>query len=241
LTRIAYLDGPRLRRGLLAGIDHVARQRAELDRINVFPVPDGDTGTNLTLTLRSIAHAVRGLDTRSVGEVAGVAAEASVLAARGNSGMLFSNFLLGFARGLRQRIRAGTADIAEALSTAAASLHEALENPREGTIITVAREVAADARRRARLGGDLYPWLRDVSVTGRESLKRTREMLPALREAGVVDAGAKGFVAFFDGVLHYIEGGVAPEEADLAPEPSGARPSLYVAREAGVGSDEGRY
>jgi DegV family protein with EDD domain len=239
--RIAYLDGQRLRRALLAGIEHVSRQRAELDRINVFPVPDGDTGTNLALTLTSVAEALHPVDSRSVSEVAGVAAEASVMGARGNSGMLISNFLLVFARSLGRRIRAGTSEIAEALTAAAASLHQVLESPREGTIITVAREMAAEANRRARLRPDLYPWLRDVQACAWRSLRRTRELLPALREAGVVDAGAKGFVALFDGVLHYVEGRA---EAPLdAPRPTAgpALPSLYVAREAGVGADEGRY
>lgn len=239
---ISYLDGPRLRRGMLAGIEHVTSERAELDRINVFPVPDGDTGTNLALTLRAVADAVKTVDSRSISEVAGVAAEASVMAARGNSGMLFSYFLLGFARSLGSRIRAGTADVAEAMSSAAASLHEVLEQPREGTIITVAREMAAEALRRAHRDHDVYTWLRGLQVTARRSLRRTRELLPVLREAGVVDAGAKGFVSFFDGMIHYIEGRSGGSSADtLEPPPSVPHYSLYAAREAGMGADEGRF
>ncbi|MGW8283187.1 MAG: DAK2 domain-containing protein, partial [Gemmatimonadota bacterium] len=188
--RIAYLDGHRLRRGFLAGAAYVARQRAELDRINVFPVPDGDTGTNLTLTLRSISDALRRVKSESFSEVAGVAAEAGVLAARGNSGMLFSRYLLGFSESVGRRLRVGPHDIAEALSAAAASLQDVLENPREGTIITVARDLAAEARRRAHSHSDLYVWLNELQEAAHRSLLRTREILPALREAGVVDAGA---------------------------------------------------
>jgi DegV family protein with EDD domain len=242
--RIAYLDGHRLRRGFLAGAAHVGRQRAELDRINVFPVPDGDTGTNLTLTLRTISDALRNVRSESVSEVAGVVAEASVLGARGNSGMLFSHFLLGFADSLGRRIRAGTAEIADGLSQAAASLHGVLEDPREGTIITVARDLATEARRRARARQDVYLWLRDLQTAAERSLRRTREMLPALREAGVVDAGAKGFVSFFEGVIHYIEGHAPGDVIAAAPlerTHGGDRPSLYVAREAGIGAGEGRY
>lgn len=236
--RIAYLDGRRLRRVILAGVRHVSREREELDRINVFPVPDGDTGTNLTLTLHSIAEAVRPLDSRSLGEVAERAAEASVMAARGNSGMLFSRFLLTFARTMREKLRAGSAEVAEALAAAAASLHDVLENPREGTIITVARDMAAEARRRASSGGaDLYYCTKDMLAAAERSLRRTREMLPALREAGVVDAGAKGFVAFFEGIVHYVEGRLGDDHLE---EEDTAR-SLYHAREAGVGADEGRY
>ncbi|MEK6254970.1 MAG: DAK2 domain-containing protein, partial [Gemmatimonadales bacterium] len=111
-VRIAYRAGPRLRRGFLAGAAHVGRQRAELDRINVFPVPDGDTGTNLTLTLRSISDALRQVRSDSFSEVAGVAAEAGILAARGNSGMLFSRYLLGFSDSIGRQLRVGPREIA---------------------------------------------------------------------------------------------------------------------------------
>ena len=243
-VRIAYLDGHRLRRGFLAGAAHVARQRAELDRINVFPVPDGDTGTNLTLTLRSVSDALRNVRSDSFAEVAGVAAEAGVLAARGNSGMLFSRYLLGFSESVGRRLRVGPRDIAEALSAAAASLHDVLENPREGTIITVARDLAAEARRRAHSRQDVYLWLRDLQAAAERSLQRTKELMPVLREADVVDAGAKGLVSFFEGVIHYIDGHIPGDviaEAPLERTHGGDRPSLYVAREAGFGSDEGRY
>jgi len=243
-VRIAYLDGHRLRRGFLAGAAHVGRQRAELDRINVFPVPDGDTGTNLTLTLRSIAGALRHVRSDSFSEVAGVAAEAGVLAARGNSGMLFSRYLLGFSESIGRRLRVGPREIAEALTAAAASLHDVLENPREGTIITVARDLASEARRRAHSRQDVYLWLRDLQAASERSLQRTMELLPVLREAGVVDAGAKGLVSFFEGVVHYIEGhapGDVIAEAPLERTHGGDRPSLYVAREAGFGAEEGRY
>jgi DegV family protein with EDD domain len=243
-VRIAYLDGHRLRRGFLAGAAHVGRQRSELDRINVFPVPDGDTGTNLTLTLRSISDALREVRSDSVSEVAGVAAEAGVLGARGNSGMLFAHFIMGFAGSLGRRLRAGSAEIAHALSEAAMSLHGVLEDPREGTIISVARDLATEARRRAHERRDLYPWLRDMQAAAQYSLGRTMDLLPVLREAGVVDAGAKGFVSFFEGVLHYIEGhapGDIVAEAPLERTHGADRPSLYVARESGAGSHEGRY
>jgi DegV family protein with EDD domain len=243
-VRIAYLDGHRLRRGFLAGAAHVGRQRAELDRINVFPVPDGDTGTNLTLTLRSISDALRHVRSDSFSEVAGVAAEAGVLAARGNSGMLFSRYLLGFSESIGRRLRVGPREIAEALTAAAASLHDVLDNPREGTIITVARDLASEARRRAHSRQDVYLWLRDLQSASERSLQRTMDLLPVLREAGVVDAGAKGFVSFFEGVVQYIEGhapGDLIAEAPLERTHGGDRPSLYVAREAGFGAEEGRY
>ena len=148
-TRIAYLDGARLRRILLAAVDYVSARKAELNRINVFPVPDGDTGTNLTLTLQAVADAVRPLKSTDLTEVVKAAAEASLLGARGNSGMLFSNFLLGFAKSIEGKDRIGTQEAADALTVAARSIQDVLENPQEGTIVTVARELANGARQHA--------------------------------------------------------------------------------------------
>lgn len=239
--QIGYLDGRRFRKLILAGVRSVSREREELDRINVFPVPDGDTGTNLTLTLRSIADAVRPMKSRSLAEVAGVAAEASVLGARGNSGMLFSYLLLGFAQSVGEKLRVGSSEVAEAFSVAASRLHEALENPVEGTIVSVVRDMADAGIAGGKAGdGDLVPWMRDLQEAAERSLRRTRELLPALREAGVVDAGAKGIVVFFEGVLGLIEGRVETGALEES-EPEFRPPSLYFARESGAGADEGRY
>lgn len=241
---ISYLDGRRFRKLLLAGVRNVGRQRSELDRINVFPVPDGDTGTNLSLTLQSVAEAVRPLDSRSLGDVANTAAEASLLSARGNSGMLFAHLLLGFAEHVGHRARAGTREVSSAFSAAADRLHDVLEDPREGTIVSVVRDMAAaGATNGARPRADLLTWLRDVQAEARESLRRTKELLPALKRADVVDAGAKGVVEFFEGIVALVEGRVDDTilEEPVGHEASGRRPSLYAAREAGVGAGEGRY
>jgi DegV family protein with EDD domain len=237
--QIGYLDGRRFRKLILAGVRCVGGERAELDRINVFPVPDGDTGTNLTLTLRAIADAVRPVDSRSLSEVAQVAAEAGVLGARGNSGMLFSHLLLGFSQGIAEKARARRSDIAEAFSLAASRLQTALDDPREGTIVSVVRDMAAVGAEGASRDGDIVSWLQAVKDEGDASLSRTQEQLPALKEAGVVDAGAKGVVKFFEGILSLIEGRLESDDLEVS-TPDG-QPSLYFAREAGVGADEGRY
>lgn len=236
-ARIAYCDGPRLRRAILAAAARVTAERGDLDRINVFPVADGDTGTNLAVTLRSIADAVRPLERAPLHEVAEAAARAGVLAARGNSGMIVSHFLLGFARHLGRRIRAGAAEVAEAVFASASTLGDALETPREGTILTVARDAASSGRDEARLRGDLYDWLQKARQAAGSSLARTRDMLPSLREAGVVDAGARGFVEMLEGVLRLVDRGQVDSgdgEAELAPAgPSGAGVSAVPG--------EGRY
>ncbi|MEN8143852.1 MAG: DegV family protein [Gemmatimonadota bacterium] len=238
--RIAYLDGARLRRILLAAVDYVSARKAELNRINVFPVPDGDTGTNLALTLQAVADAVRPLKSTRLTEVVHAAAEASLLGARGNSGMLFSNFLLGFAKSIEGNDRIGTQEAAAALTVAARSIQDVLENPKEGTIVTVARELANEARLHATGSADLYWWLHDVQEAAEASLLRTREMLPELREAGVVDAGAAGFVHFFEGILHYVDGDVI-EPPDSAEGPLPGTAVIGQAKQAGVGAGEGRY
>ena len=236
-ARIAYCDGARLRRALLAAAERVSTERYDLDRINVFPVADGDTGTNLALTLRSVADAVRPLEGAPLHDVAQTAARAAVLAARGNSGMLVSQFLLGFASHLGRRARAGAVEVADAAVAGARSLGEALETPREGTILTVAREAARSGRDRTVRRDDLYDWLCEVREAARRSLARTRDMLPALREANVVDAGARGFVEMLEGVVRLVDRG--------AVDPPGAgeeRPAPGPAPVDGSGEPgEGRY
>ena len=203
---IAYLDGPRLARSLFAAADWVAAGRDEINRINVFPVPDGDTGTNFSLTLRAVADALRALGDAPLPETARTMARAAVLGARGNSGMMLAHFMLGFADSLGMGTTATTAEVARAMHAGADRLQEALDDPREGTILTVAREAAAAAGRTAVRTPDLGEFMRSLLDEGEVALARTPELLAVLREAGVVDAGGKGFVRMIEGVVRYIEG-----------------------------------
>jgi len=210
--QIRYVDGPRLRRALLAGCEHARLQRAELNRINVFPVPDGDTGTNLALTVTAVADHLRPADDDSIHGIAAVAAEGAVLGARGNCGMMLSHFLLGFADALEGRVRIGTRELGRALQAGFDTLYAALERPVEGTILTVMRDVAASAR--GWRGDDFAPLIAELVSAARRSLATTPDLLPALKKAGVVDAGAKGFVSLIEGVRLLLEGGIeAPEPA----------------------------
>jgi DegV family protein with EDD domain len=202
--RIQYIDGDRLRRALLAGCEYVQLQRTELNRINVFPVPDGDTGTNLALTASSIAERLRTTRARSVGAVAHEAAEAGILGARGNCGMILSHFLLGFSESAGTSERMDVPQFARALQDAVEHVYRALEKPVEGTIVTVMRETAQQAL--SARTGDFADLLEDLLQEAQESLARTPDLLPALRAAGVVDAGAKGFVHILEGVCAYVEG-----------------------------------
>lgn len=219
-THIAYLDGPRLRRSLVAACEYTRQQRQELNRINVFPVPDGDTGTNLALTVEAISDRMRRNRDREVSAVADEAAEAALLGARGNSGMMLSHFLLGFAAHLKGRRRVGTRGFAGALRGGIDNLYAALDDPVEGTILTVIRDTAEAAREMS--ASDFVACVDGLVDAARESLERTPSLLPVLKEAGVVDAGGRGFVHMLEGVLLLINGDpiVAGDETDYADVPA---------------------
>jgi DAK2 domain fusion protein YloV len=222
---IAYIDGPRLARSLFAAADWVAAGRDEINRINVFPVPDGDTGTNFSLTLRSVADALRALGDASLPETARTMARAAVLGARGNSGMMLAHFLMGFAESLGDRPTASVTEVARAIRRGADALEASLEEPREGTILTVAREAALSAERAAASTDDIGTFMRQMLKDGEIALAKTPELMAVLKEAGVVDAGGKGFVRMLEGVVRFIQGDpilpaepiAAGEHAELAP------------------------
>ena len=229
--RIEYLDGARLRRSLIAGCDYVQHQRAELNRINVFPVPDGDTGTNLALTASAIADRLRSLDhPTSVSFVAAQAADSAIMGARGNCGMILSHFLLGFSDSVVGRDRVTAPEFAESMTEAVAHVYRSLERPVEGTILTVMREVAEEATRRATR--DFADLIEALLARAHDALARTPDLLPVLRKAGVVDAGAKGFVHLMEGIVQYVQGApFIPLAAPPAfePEPSAAARAEYPA------------
>ncbi|HLZ46509.1 MAG TPA: DegV family protein [Gemmatimonadales bacterium] len=197
----------------MAAADWVAAGRDELNRINVFPVPDGDTGTNMCLTLRAVAGALRALgDGAALPYVAETMAQASVRGARGNSGMMLSQFLLGFREGVGQRLRITARELAGAIGIGFERLRASLDEPVEGTILTVAREAADEA---GRAGGesDLRVFMSRIVKRAESALARTPELLASLKAAGVVDAGAKGFVRLLEGVKRLIEEGQIAEGA----------------------------
>jgi DegV family protein with EDD domain len=202
--RIGYLDGRRLRRSLVAACEFVQQCRAELNRINVFPVPDGDTGTNLALTASAIADRLRPSRETNLSIVAREAADAAILGARGNCGMILSHFLLGFSEQVRTQPRLSAGQFSLALEGAVQHVYRALERPVEGTIVTVMRATAEEAR--ASRVGDFVELLERLLERAREALARTPELLPQLRAAGVVDAGAKGFVNMLEGIVGFMHG-----------------------------------
>jgi DegV family protein with EDD domain len=203
---IRYVDGPRLARSLHAAADWVAAGREDINRINVYPVPDGDTGTNFSLTLRSVSDALRALGDASLGVTAATAARGAVLGARGNSGMMLAHFLLGFAETMEGRQQATAPEIARGFRRGAEQLYASLDDPREGTILTVAREAATFAERAAADSPDVSVFMTRLLREGERSLAHTPELMAVLKDAGVVDAGGMGFVRMIEGVVRYIAG-----------------------------------
>jgi uncharacterized protein len=232
-----YLDGAGLRGALIVSSQYVQRHRAELNRINVFPVPDGDTGTNLVLTVSSIADHLRAGTDRSIGAVARAAADAAIMGARGNCGMILSHFLLGFADAVGDRARLGVGEFAVVLRAATEHVYRALEKPVEGTMITIMRAIADEAERLQET--DFAALFERLLARARVALANTPELLPALKRAGVVDAGAKGFVHILEGIARYLAGDplTALEET---PEYDAA-PALFAAAEAEYGAAEETY
>lgn len=188
----------------------VSQRQENLNGINVFPVPDGDTGTNLAATLVSAADRAQRVRERGVGAVSRALADGALYGACGNSGAILAQFFEGFASSLEGRQRATGPGLAEAVTRAAEAAQAALARPREGTILTVMRAWAYAFRDRAtREGADLLEAFRASLDIAREALARTPEQLRELARAGVVDAGAQGFVYFLEGMLHFAEGRLA--------------------------------
>ena len=190
----ATLDAGALRELVLAGAACLEANADAINALNVFPVPDGDTGVNMTLTLRAASEAMRP-DSASVGEASASLARGALLGARGNSGVIFSQFLKGFAAALAGKDAADGPDLAAAFRAAADAGYQAVGNPVEGTMLTVMR-AGADAAS----SGTAAETLRSACAAAEAALERTPEQLPVLKEAGVVDAGGQGVVAFLAGM-----------------------------------------
>lgn len=220
--RIAYLDGRRLQRLLLAGIARLTAERRHLDRLNVFPVPDGDTGTNLALTMGTVAEALAAATTRHAGELLAVAADAALDGARGNSGAIFAAYLQGLAGSLAACARIRLPELAMGLAAAEQSARQALQNPVEGTVLTVMRDIAAAvAPQQLPPDADFSQLMGHLLVHARTAVADTRNTLEEMRNAGVEDAGALGLLLLFEGMAEALQPGLAPPvdfstEIDLA-------------------------
>lgn len=207
------LDGPALAAAFEAGATALVIQRDALNAINVFPVPDGDTGTNMSLTMRAAADAAS-QDTTSAAIVAKVAAQGALMGARGNSGVILSQILTGFVSDGGAATLDGAA-LAAAIERGRVAAYKVISNPREGTILTALTAAAEASALSAADGGRASDVLTVAAVAAQEATDRTPEMLPVLKEAGVVDAGAQGLAVFLDGMARSLRGEGAATAANL--------------------------
>ena len=196
-----------LKRMLVAGGRWLSLHRGLLNELNVFPVPDGDTGTNLSLTVRGALSALAAFrSNESVSSVATAAARGALMGARGNSGVIMSQILHGFAKGLSGLEIATVQDFAKAFSCASEFAYKAVQEPREGTILTVIRTMSEKAESMTPNVTDLVEFLTQITNTARKTLLSCYEELPILRDAGVVDAGGLGLVYLYEGMLKIAKG-----------------------------------
>jgi len=220
-----------LRNALLSAANNVANHRRQVDELNVFPVPDGDTGTNMSMTMGAARHDLAGLpDAAGADEVAQTAASALLWGARGNSGVILSLLFRGFAKGLSGKSKAGTADLAEALRQGVDAAYKAVMKPTEGTMLTVARESAQHGAELLKQNPGVSPqeWWKAITRRAAGSLENTPELLPVLKKAGVVDAGGKGLLLIFQAMDGVFSGGaiipdLKAQQAEAPPEIPGEK------------------
>lgn len=212
---IYSFDGEQLKYMLVGGVNLLAENKAEIDALNVFPVPDGDTGTNMYLTMLSGVKAAKQVDSNRIGDVVAALAKGCLLGARGNSGVILSQIFSGFAGALKGLDSAGAQNIARAFRSGADAAYRAVGNPVEGTILTVSRKTADAFERAAARSSDPVRALLLASRAARHALDETPALLPVLKEAGVVDAGGKGFLVILEGIIRALKDAAAQRNIEL--------------------------
>ena len=219
------LDAATLRRVIVGFHGGLADHRQVIDNLNVYPVPDGDTGTNMTLTMQSVVESLDGV-ADDLEPLCAAVAHGALMGARGNSGVILAQILRGVSGVLRDSAAAGAAPdapvVARALAAASDGAYSAVARPVEGTILTVIREASESARHAAEAGGGLTEMLDAARDRGYDALERTPEMLAVLAEAGVVDAGGAGLLLLFDACLAELDGRPMPAPPETGPGPAPA-------------------
>jgi len=203
---VTSVDGADFRLLLEAGFSWLAQHHESVNALNVFPVPDGDTGTNMLLTMQSAWEEIVKLDSGHLGKIMQAAAQGALMGARGNSGVILSQILRGMARGLEQQTACNAQQLAHALRLASDTAYKGVVKPVEGTILTVIRLVADAAEKAAQLDHDLRFVFRRIVHTADEAVAKTPSLLAILAQAGVVDAGGKGLFYLLEGMARALEG-----------------------------------
>src|SRR5579883_110045 len=204
--RISVFDGQDLKKAILAGAAWLEEHKNAINALNVFPVPDGDTGSNMSATMQSAIRDIVQSEETSAAVISAKIARGALLGARGNSGVILSQILRGLAQGLEKKQTFTAQDLASALQAAQQLAYRAVLKPVEGTILTVVRETAEAAQASAQRGDDLVALIQEMVTAARQSVARTPDLLPTLKQAGVVDSGGQGFCTILEGVWRYVRG-----------------------------------
>ncbi len=214
MIQVQSIDGLLLREMVISGAALLEKNREMVDALNVFPVPDGDTGTNMSLTMASATREINSKEFVRADEAAEALSKGALRGARGNSGVITSQLYRGFAKALKGVDKITPVQFAAALQKGAETAYKAVMKPKEGTILTVARTIAEDAVKQAEAAPDDYDALFNVILqSGEAILKRTPEMLPVLKQAGVVDAGGRGLLLIYTGYAAVLRGETIEEAA----------------------------
>lgn len=224
---IKTIDAALFSRMIVSGANNLSNNRETVDSLNVFPVPDGDTGTNMSLTFINAARAVEGGDFSAVSDVASAVAKATLRGARGNSGVILSQIFRGISKCVQGSSEADASLLAAAFDSARETAYRAVMKPTEGTILTVVRMVAQAAAEFD--GDDCTELFRTIAEKGNEALSRTTEMLPQLAQAGVVDAGGQGLMFILEGFLSELCGNFVILKTGAA-QSSGEKPAQQAIR-----------
>ncbi len=216
--QVTVFDGQDYRKAMLAAAAWLEQHKEQINKLNVFPVPDGDTGTNMAATMRSATNAIADVTDTNVAVVATKLSEGAIRGARGNSGVILSQILRGIAVSLDKKPTFTAQEFALALQSAAQNAYRAVIKPVEGTILTVIRESAEAAKAAAtRANCDLIALMQEVVAKARQTVAYTPELLPTLKQAGVVDAGGQGLTTIFEGFLRYARGEATNAPPQIAP------------------------
>ena len=208
---IEYIDGIRLYRSLIAGLRRVVSRQEYLNKINVFPVPDGDTGTNMAFTLTSIEEGIQNNAYSDIKKMSMAIADSALDGARGNSGAILAQFFVGFADGIKDVKKINTDEFSQAISHAKNYSYDALTKPREGTILSVIRSWSESLESSSKKSNDFLTILSSGLINAQKALEKTPQQLEVLAKAGVLDAGAQGFVDMLSGIQEFVELGSITE------------------------------
>ena len=203
---IQYIEGKMLRDMFVSGANNLQNHKELVDKLNVFPVPDGDTGTNMSLTISYAMKELAKVENDSITEIGKSLSKGSLMGARGNSGVILSQIIRGFSKSIEGKEQISTEDLAKAFKNGSDTAYKAVIKPIEGTILTVVRESGENAIKAAKKEKDLLKFLEMVIDEANKSLERTPELLKNLKEAGVVDSGGKGLVLIYEGMYEALKG-----------------------------------